>query len=538
MTKQQPDGLSPIQPTSHPKKSESWRAFLRIASNFTRLFITVFFGLLLVPLVLAGWGNDAMALIALLGSTVGIAAMLRDVVTASMIRELGVAYHSDDNQQFVEVYNSSLILTFGIGLIGIVILGLIVVLLPILEIPAGLLMAARWLVVCKGLETVIHLIVGAPMNMYIVSERMGLSNFWMAAQRVTMIVSAAWIILVKGIDDPANGLKLYAIMSTSLFIIITMIAVVFIMVLDHRLVPRLRSASRSSMKAVLQMGGWNALAIMPLTLHNRCGAILMNLFFGIGGSLIYGFTSQLTSYVRMLATGVSYGLDAVSTRLSSTESDKAIQNMCYHMTRLNSCIALPAAGGLFILTEPILTYWVGSQMSDPETQLPLTATLIRIMCAGMVVRSLTDGWISILYGAGHVSKYAFLILGGSIANPIVAIILYFILPESIRFTFAVWAYTIVFVMAYLGLLPRLMGRLLHVNTYEILAPIIKPLIVTLVSMLILWYALSFFGASSMPMLFGMAFGYGILYTVLTSIFVLRQDERRLAVTLLKRVIPR
>ena len=292
------------------------------------------------------------------------------------------------------------------------------------------------------------------------------------------------------------------------------------------------------MKALLQMGGWNALAIMPLTFHNRIDAILMNAFFGLGGNLIYGFTSQLTSYVRMLATGVSYGLDAVSTRLSSTESDKAIQNMCYHMTRLNSCIALPAAGGLFILAEPILTYWVGSQMSDPETQLPLTAILIRIMCAGMVVRSLTDGWISILYGAGHVSKYAFLILGGAIANPIVAIILYFILPEPIRFTFAVWAYTIVFVMAYLGLLPRLMGRLLHVNTYEILAPIIKPLIVTLVSMLTLWCALSIFSASSVPVLFGMGVGYGILYTVLTSIFVLRQDERRLAVTLLKRVIHR
>jgi O-antigen/teichoic acid export membrane protein len=277
---------------------------------------------------------------------------------------------------------------------------------------------------------------------------------------------------------------------------------------------------------------------MPLTLHNRTGAILMNLFFGLGGSLIYGLTSQLTSYVRMLATGVSYGLDAVSTRLSSTESDKAIQNMCYHMTRLTSCIALPAAGGLFILAEPILTYWVGSQMSDPDTQLPLTATLIRIMCAGMVVRSLTDVWINILYGAGYVSKYAFLILGGAIANPIVAITLYFILPEPIRFTFAVWAYTIVFVMANLGLLPRLMGRLLQMNTYEILAPIIKPLMVTLVSMLTLWYAISFFDASSIPLLFSMCAGYGILYTVLTSIFVLRPDERRLAVTLLKRVLPR
>ena len=190
----------------------------------------------------------------------------------------------------------------------------------------------------------------------------------------------------------------------------------------------------------------------------------------------------------MLAMGVSYGLDAVTTRITSNEGDAVLKDLCFHITRLNSCIAMPAAAGLFILAEPILTIWVGDRMGDPTTELPMTATLIRVMSVGMVIRALTDGWIKILYGAGHVSKYAPLILGAVVANPILAIVLYFVLPESIRFTFAVSAYSAVYLIANLGLLPRLMGKLMGCGAISILTPMLRPLIVTAFSMMGLAFA--------------------------------------------------
>jgi O-antigen/teichoic acid export membrane protein len=178
--------------------------------------------------------------------------------------------------------------------------------------------------------------------------------------------------MVQGIEDPINGLKTYAVVSSSLFVVVTTVGVLLIMALDRRLIPRLSLVSKKAIKELLHIGGWNAVAVTSLGMHIRIDAILMNLFLGLGGNLIYGFTSQLTSYVRMLAMGVSYGLDAVTTRITSNEGDAVLKDLCFHITRLNSCIAMPAAAGLFILAEPILTIWVGDRMGDPTTELPMT----------------------------------------------------------------------------------------------------------------------------------------------------------------------
>ena len=259
-----------------------------------------------------------------------------------------------------------------------------------------MLVAARWLVIAKGIETVVAIMLGAPMNMYVATERMALSNFWIVVQRCCPIVAALFVILVQGIEEPVEGLQAFAVISASLFILVLLIAVCTIVIVDNRLIPRIQYIGKSALKELLHIGGWNAVAVTSLGMHIRIDNLLMNLFFLMPGSLIYGFTSQLTSYVRMLAMGVSYGLDAVSTRVSTRKGEDAVSTLCTHITRLNSTIALPAAAALFVLAGPILTLWVGDRMEHPEIELPLTIVLVRIMCIGMAIRALTDGWIKIM----------------------------------------------------------------------------------------------------------------------------------------------
>ena len=522
---------------SQKSKSEVKKAILRMGSNYIRLFASVAIGLMLVRLIVGNWGDDAWGLIALLGGTLGIAAMLQDIVRQSMIRELASALHSGNPKRFLSMYNSALVVTAGVALVTSVVVLVLVLILPLFDIPEDMLEVARWLVVAKGIETIFAIIFGAPMNMYIATERMALSNMWIVGQRLCPIIAASWLIFGIGLDDPIQGLKMYAVVSASLFILVQVTAVATITVIDRRMIPRLKYVTKSTIRELLHIGGWNAVAVTSLGMHTRIDAILMNLYFGLPGNVIYGFTSQLTSYVRMLAMGVSYGLDAVSTRLSSNEGEDAVRNLCKHITRLNSCIALPAAAGLFVMAGPILTIWIGDRMSDPTTQLPLTIVLIRIMCIGMAIRALTDGWIKIMYGAGHVTKYAPLILGGVIANPILAVALFYILPESSRFIFAVTSYTTVYIVFNLGFLPRLMGKLLGGSTYSMFQPAIGPLVVTLVSASALFYAAMQVKTWSIIPFVTVCAGYGVLYAVLVFVFILRVDERKLALRLVKKILP-
>ena len=82
MTNQKPKA-NQSDPNTRLKGSEFRRGMLRMAGNYIRLFMTVCIGLMLVRVILEGWGNDAWALIALLGGTLGIAAMLQDIVRLS-----------------------------------------------------------------------------------------------------------------------------------------------------------------------------------------------------------------------------------------------------------------------------------------------------------------------------------------------------------------------------------------------------------------------------------------------------------------------
>src|SRR5438552_14481694 len=87
--------------------SEYRRNSLRIIANYVRLFIVVGLGLALVRLLLALVGKETVGLIAYVGSTVGFAVTVEEIVGWSMIRELGAARHSGDQRHFREMYNSA-----------------------------------------------------------------------------------------------------------------------------------------------------------------------------------------------------------------------------------------------------------------------------------------------------------------------------------------------------------------------------------------------------------------------------------------------
>ncbi len=154
--------------------SEAKRGLIRIVANYTRVISVVVLGLLLVPMLLQAAGNDGWALIALLGSTIGLASMAQEIVRSSLIRELGSVYHGGDGStgtdQFRQVYNSALAISAVIAGLAVVAFAVLWFVVALLDISNDLLPAARWLVVAKGAETFVLLLLAAPFNMYKVTE--------------------------------------------------------------------------------------------------------------------------------------------------------------------------------------------------------------------------------------------------------------------------------------------------------------------------------------------------------------------------------
>ena len=76
--------------------SETKKQAVRIFGNYTRLLLTLALGITVVPLTIRWLGDHAFGIISLLGAGLGLAATFSVIIQMSLVRELGHAYHADD----------------------------------------------------------------------------------------------------------------------------------------------------------------------------------------------------------------------------------------------------------------------------------------------------------------------------------------------------------------------------------------------------------------------------------------------------------
>lgn len=506
--------------------SEAKRGLIRMAANYTRLFGGLVLGLVLVRLLLRGVGNDGYGLIALLGSSVGLSAMLQEVVRRSMIRELSAAYHGGDDEHFRRMYNAALALSAGVAVLTVLAFGLLLALLPLLKIPDALLPAARWFVVAKAVELFFSIVNAAPFAMYLVVERMAAYNVWLLCRRAGYVAAAAWVVFATGSGSIATGIIVYGALSSGLVVGTALLATAWIMSRDRRLVPAPALVTREAIASITRVGGWYASVVLAMNLHLRLGALIMNLALGVFGNTIFGLAMTLTSYVRMLATGMTTGLDAVAGRLSTTADDSAVRRLVYHGTRLHGLVTFPALLIVVVLAQPLLELWVGARVEQPETTLPPTFVLVRILVLGTAVRSVSDGWITMLYGAGHIRRYAPAVIIGGVLDPLLAVVLLAVLPAHLRYTAVAWAFAAVMLVVHGVVIPWIGARTLRIGVLEMVSPLLRPLLMAAAGSPILLLAQRYITTWTFFDLLIVITLYGAACAVLTVVFVMNAGERK------------
>ena len=514
--------------------SESRRGLVRIASNYARLIMTAVVSLAVVRIMLTAVGQNGWALIALLGSTVGLSEIPRVLIQVSMIRELGEAHHSGDDNRFKMIYNSALVLSGMVTLLVLLAFAILWIAIPLLAIDAPLIGAARWIVVVRGIEGCIILAFAAPKNMYKVTERMVAHNCWQLSTRFCNLAGAVYVLWILQPSDASLGVAVYATIATALTTLVEIVAPILMMRIDRRLIPAPRLACRKGLGIIVRIGAWNLAVHTVSNLHRRMTAIITNLAVGLAaGSLPLGLAILLTATVRRLVGGVIDGVEAVSTRISTKGEDKDLHDLLYHTTRLQGAVTFPITVILFVLPEPLLDLWLGDSLTQRAGELDVeevrrtTVTMIRVMLLGFAARAISDGWLRILYGAGHIARYAPLILLGGFANPLISIVLLYVLPEESRFTAACWGYSAALVLVHGIGLPILASRKLEMPFMSVITSMTRPFWISLLCIPLLvvgthlvdgvWSAVSFMATVG---------AYGTAYVVFFAWLALTADERR------------
>lgn len=505
--------------------SELKRGTIRVLSNYMRLGTLLVLGILFVPIFITGVGSEAFGLFGLLGSTMGFAEMCKSIVRSSMNRELGAAYNSADPEDFQNAYNAAIALTAILAAITALFFTALWFILPLLTITPELFNAARWLLVTQGCYSTLVVLLGPQFNMYLVSERLVLYNTWSTVSRAADIVTAIILFLVLGIRDPATGLTLFAIAASATSIAVLLLAVTLMFRMEPRLKPDFSRVSSENIRQILPTAWWNTLVVTGTNLHIRVDQIIMNLFFGLPGNAIWTLAVKLTSYVRMIAFGGTDGLDVVSARLSSSDKGMTVQQLMHHATRMHSALALPAGLVVFLLAEPLMTHWVSRAIDAPEA-ISGAVALAQILVIGMTARGISDCWTRILYGAGYVSRYGPLVIAGGITNPLLALGLIWLLPESIEYKGPAIAFATIFAIVHFVIIPLVAARCLSISAGQIFSSLARPAIAAAASSVVLVTSKIVFSQLTLLVLFVTLAIFATLHAGLCWYFVLDQPERK------------
>lgn len=459
------------------KQARFGRSVFRVGSNYVRLFSTFLMGLLLVRLLLQ-FGHDAFALIILLGAGTGLATMLKEVVRASMVPELGAAYHSKDKSCFPSTYNAAVLLSLGGAFLTVCAFGVSILFLPLLNIPREMFGAASIFMIAKAVQMLFVVGLAPTFNMYVVSERMVSYNFWTVVERVGEVLSAICLLALGIHSDPATAVIYYGILS-SVFGVVTVFASCLILIaVDTRFLPTPWMATAGAAISLIRSMGWNCIVVVSMNLYVRVDMVIMNVAFGLMGNLAFGIACQLTSYVRMLAMGLVTGMDAVAARLANDADKRAVKLFLIRSSRLQGLVVFPATLVLLVFTKPLISVWIGDRIDDPESSISAVVLLSRIMIVGIAMRSLSEGWMRVLSGAGKVSCYAPALLMGAIANPFLAVSAIHFFPEAVSFTAPACVFSVLTTIVHLGVLPVIVARQLDCSLREVLAPLLRPLLAT------------------------------------------------------------
>jgi hypothetical protein len=517
--------------------TEAQRGFVRVGSNYARLLTTLAFGIAVAPL-LAGWlGADALGLFLFLLTQSGVAAIFHEVIRTSLVRELAASWHGE--RDFGAACDAAVLICLGVVVLAAGAFAILIAVLPFLGISDEFQNAARWMLIFECAFTIVNVLWSPATSMFVVRELFIVQNILEIITRSAFLISLLICLAVWPNATPAEGLIAFAAIAAGLRICFVTAPAFWMSLLDRRLFGVPWRAKRASIKAIMGTFGWLTGTIVATNLHDRSGAFIINIWFGLYGSTVFGMATRLASYIRMVTIGMTLGIDAVSARLASkSDGGQSLRRMLHLVSRMHSLMAWPATVVAFVLADDLLRLWIGSSLEDPEKYLPTMTMLVRVSVLGLAARAISDGWVFLLYGAGYISKYAKILLGGGLVDPLLAISLIFLLPvvgsgASAWSSIAgpSWAISVTFVVFPGIWLPIRGARILKVPVSAFLLPTVAPLILAVVlSPALLW-------PEWVPLLrnpgeawglvdlaIGMA-SYAILYAVCAAFLLLSADER-------------
>jgi O-antigen/teichoic acid export membrane protein len=211
--------------------------------------------------------------------------------------------------------------------------------------------------------------------------------------------------------------------------------------------------------------------------------------------------------------------------VTAGDRPEALHSLLAHSTRLHAWVALPAGAAVFILAEPLLDLWVARRASAAADLVPMATPIVQVLIFGLTVRAMADNWARVLYGAGHVSKYAMSFLIGGLLNPVISLVLITRFQGDSGIVAPAIAFSLIALVVHFLWLPAIAAKCLGVSYVSLFTPMLRPTLVTIACAPILLAANMIIGRWTLVHLAVVFVVFSAVYAGLSWLFVVTKDER-------------
>ena len=465
----------------------------RIISNYVRLFVTFFAGILIVRLI-AEIAVSALVLYLLIFASSGFAQAFKIIVQESAVPALGLSYNHIDGKKFGGIYWFSFVLSFAASLCALLVYGVFWALRGYMDfggLPTNLYLIA---LIAAALRTVVSSLANPSLNAILVSGRVVTYNVVLVCERLSDLVGILIVhLLLSGLDAVDQIIWFYG-MSTLLYVLTQLTCYLAAVKIDKRFCLRPAALPVKERQWVKGLFGWNVVIVVAFLLYLRLSTFLLNISYGEESTLIVGIVFLLIGYQRQISMGLVVGLDAVASRLnvSSHRGDAQMRELILRSTYIQAVFSLGSMVFMILFVEQIFNLWFGDSLLESGWNVEQAGTIFRVMAIGVLARSLSEAWMKLLGGRGMVGSYAGYLILAAVVNALVVFGIVNFGGYSVYVTMVIIAisFSIFYVLVHLFVVPLQVERYLGVKFRDLIYALLMPVQVMLIAGVIGWGVVS------------------------------------------------
>lgn len=413
--------------TGPPEPTGSGRAAARmtwlVVLNWSRFGVMLVLGLLIVPMMIGPFGVAMWGLFMLVALC---RFPFQETIQPLLTRELASAWSTGDEQTKRRAWSTGVAVSL---LSAAVCAAIVAAALPMgmrfLSIPDGRRDDVFWLILLEGVTLVMMIAAGPWWNMTLATHRLVESNIHRLLERGQDLIALVAALYLLPINPDQ---RFIAFLGGRLVLRMVHIAVCWLRVRAQEPLARTdwSLVDRGMMRHYSAAVGWSTSIPISNQFFYMVDHVLFNLFFGALFNGIYQITQQLRAYSRILGGGISVGAEGITADLHGQGRHEATKKLLLASMKLSSVLTCVCTALIAVFAGALMQSWLGKQLAadqglaaagvSVDQAVALCWTFFLIMVPSILVSEAGGAALPILYGMGHLKKFAPALLISTVAK--------------------------------------------------------------------------------------------------------------------------